>query len=209
MKKLFRKLYYIISASLILYSFTPYHNPHPSFLDKRATFDQGEVQIEVKAYDKGDCTNLLSKSLWSNGYRPVQVVFINNTPQTLSVCPGSIDLDTVSAKEMLKKLKNKALGRKIGYSILGIFFWPLIIPSTLDTIIHTSWLKGLERSLHTKMIRKELIHPYSSITRVFFVKQEDLKEKFDINLVELESLKIISYPQEVDKVEKSADAMES
>lgn len=153
----------------------------PSFADE----DRG-VDVFAKAYTKEESERYLNRNVPGLGYQPIQVIVQNKTGDTYILSTDGIDLPVVKSKEVVGKVLKKAIPRSIGLKIAGLFFWPLLIPDAINSIVTMKMQASLRKDLAAKTINEDLIPSYSTINRVFFVKTEDYRENFVITLKELQ-----------------------
>ncbi len=147
------------------------------------------LQIMAKAYTEEESKKFLRKNLLKRGYQPVQITIQNNSREPFSLSTGSVDLPTASPSKVAKKLMISAIPRGIALRVASLFFWPFMVPSTIDSIITTKTFKILRNDLESKLVKKETIAPYSIYNRIVFVPVKEFKGSFDITLIELDSLK--------------------
>jgi len=89
-------------------------------------------------------------------------------------------------KELAWKETKKALPRGIALRIASLFFWPLMIPSTIDGIITYKAHRTLAKDLEAKTLKEkeEIIPPYATVSRILYVKQEGFEKEFSVSLQE-------------------------
>jgi hypothetical protein len=128
----------------------------------------------------------------SRGVQPLQLTIQNNTSVQYSMCPGSIDLPRVEVNKIARKVTRSALGRSIGYRIAGFFFWPFMIPGTIDSIRVMMHHQKFKKDLTAKAMKEEVVAPYSTFHRVLFVPKDRFETAFKVTLIDIETL----YPTE-------------
>jgi len=127
--------------------------------------------------------------LISRGVQPLQLSIQNNTSNEYSLCPSSVDLPRVEASKVAFKVTKSAIPRGIAYKVASLFFWPFMIPSTIDSIRVFSHHRSLKKDLMAKSMKEEIVAPYSTFHRVLFVPREEFKETFKVTLIDLDTLK--------------------
>lgn len=154
-------------------------------------FDPDETRLEVyiKPLSSDESKKLLGHNLPSKGFQPLHITIQNNSPYEYSISPSSIDMNHIDSKEVAKAIKNSALPRSIAFKILGFFFWPFIIPGTIDTIHTFHTYNLLKKDYKAKSMKDETVPVYSVINRILFVAQEDFKDKFTMTLIETDKQK--------------------
>jgi hypothetical protein len=141
------------------------------------------VDIQVKAMSAEESKQLLGHDLLSRGVQPLQITIQNNSPNEYALNLESVDLDYIDAKEVARKIKKEALPRSIGFKVLGFLFWPFMIPGTIDSIHTFHSYKLLKRDYLAKTMKDEVVPVYSTLNRILFVPEADVKEKFTITLI--------------------------
>ena len=124
------------------------------------------------------------QDLIQQGYRPVEINLHNQTNRTYTLSQESIDISLTSAKRILQEQAKFSKARKIGFSILGFVFWPMIIPSTLDSVYTYKKEKFLKQELQARGLKEEQerVLPYSQLTRILYIKEKDFQEDCTLSL---------------------------
>lgn len=195
MKKNFLPIGLIIFITAVVICLGKEHyaaRPITSILKSMLTvFDnrQKNMQVSVKALSHRESEILLGHDLLNRGVQPLHITIHNNTPEEYSLCPSSVDLNSIDAKKVARKVLNTSIPRAIAFKIAGFFFWPFMIPGTIDSIRTMYSNNLLKKDLKAKSMKKEVIPGYSIFNRILYVPQKDLRETFDVTLIELKSLK--------------------
>ncbi|MEI8329547.1 MAG: hypothetical protein WCG14_06085 [Chlamydiia bacterium] len=164
--------------------------PTVETLDAESTFLRSNtIQVVAKAYTPEESTKFLNKNLLRKGYQPVQITIQNNSSQEYSLSSGSVGLPTASPSKVTMKLMQSAIPRGIAFRIASFFFWPFMVPSTIDSIITMKTYQSIKNDLQSKLVKKEVIAPYSIYNRIVFVPIDQFKDSFDVSLIELQSLR--------------------
>jgi len=187
----------LLAAFLLLFGFLkPWKGPEESSIPTVSTLNaestflrNNTIHVVAKAYTSEESRKYLNENLLKSGYQPVQITIQNNSADEFSLSTGSVDLPTVSSSKVAKIVTNAALPRSIAYKIVGIFFWPMVFPSTIDSVITIKNYTSFKNDLQSKILKKEVVAPYSIYNRVVFVPSDQFKESFDLTLIELSSLK--------------------
>lgn len=155
----------------------------PSFSQK-----DSHVLVVAKAMTVSESKRNFGHDLISRGVQPVQLTIQNNTSDEYSLCPSSVDLPSVSPSKIAMKVTKSSFPRSIAYKIASLFFWPLMIPGTIDSIRVYTHHKKFKKELNAKSVRTEIVAPYSVYNRVLFVPQKEFQTTFKVTLIELETL---------------------
>ncbi len=154
--------------------------------------NENQVYIEAKALTPDESRDYVHRDLLSRGYQPILLQIDNTSPYSYELKRGQIDIETASAKEVASEIGMSSLPRTIAYKILGFLFWPLGIPGTIDSF--RTWNKQyiLKRDLEAKTLKTEgeTIPPYSSVSRVLYVPNNQVKEVVQISMTNLDQKKI-------------------
>ncbi|MES2200397.1 MAG: hypothetical protein V4489_09575 [Chlamydiota bacterium] len=150
--------------------------------------EEDHVKLSIKALSSEESEKYLKKDLLDIGYQPVEVTIENGSSDPYLFSPGSVDLPLVEGGKIAKRVLTAALPRSIGFKIASLFFWPLSIPGAVDSILTNKSYRKLKKQLQSKAVRSEVIAPYSSIHRVFFVLSEDYQNSFNVTLENQETL---------------------
>jgi hypothetical protein len=190
-KKLFIPFFAITGFLVILTgqgNFSSF-SPLPTLFSGKELFaEEGRVRISVKSLNTEESKKYLRSDLLKEGYVPLQITIENQSPDPYLITPESISLPLVSPKEIAGLVKKSALPASIGLKIAGFLFWPLSIPSTMHGIKTMQSYKILKKDLITKSVKEEIIAPYTTMNRVFFVTTESHLEEFSVSLVNQDTL---------------------
>lgn len=176
-------------------------SPSPSSLAHETTslpFEQSEegVQVSGKVYTEQESKAYLRVNLPAEGIVPIQITVKNHTPNAYTLSKESISLESLTSKEIAWAQSKKRLPGSIGLKVASLFFWPLMIPSTIEGTQALYSHRSLTKNLGAKTLQEkgETLLPYTTTTRVLYIKQEAFSEKFSLNLQEANSQKKISLP---------------
>lgn len=150
--------------------------------------EENHVKLSIKALTVEESEKYLKKDLLDMGYQPVEVTIENGSADPYLLSPKSVDLPLVDGRKIAKKILKAALPRSIGLKIASLFFWPLTIPSTLDSLLTHKSYRKLKKQLESKAVRDEVVAPYSSVHRVFFVPVGECQDSFSVTLENQETL---------------------
>ncbi len=147
-------------------------------------FSEEGIHIGAKAYSPKDSMVYLNRDLLHRGLQPLQVTIQNNTPRSFYLSNGGLDLPNLTSREVAGKLTRGAIPRSIAFRVAGFFFWPLLIPGTIDTVLTMKSYFHIKREYYAKSIKDcpELIVPYSTVNRVIFVPAHQYSEAFTLYL---------------------------
>ncbi len=150
--------------------------------------NHNKVKVQAKAMSPEESQQNFGHDLVSRGVQPLQLSIQNNTSNEYSLCPSSVDLPRVEASKIAFKVTKSAIPRGVAYKIASIFFWPFMVPSTIDSVRVIAHHQHLKKDLMAKAVKQEVVAPYSTFHRVLFVPKEEFKETFKVTLIDLETL---------------------
>jgi hypothetical protein len=146
------------------------------------------VDIQIKTLTSTESRELLGHDLPSKGVQPLHLTIQNNTPESYSFNPEAIDLSSINPRDVAKKIRKGAIPRMVGFKILGMLFWPFMIPGTIDSIHTMHTYKVLKKDYQAKAVKDEVIPVYSTFNRILFVPKDEFKKEFTITLIDLHKL---------------------
>lgn len=182
-KAIFKSLFFticIISGIYFCIEYQSYHcTPLPYPTSMVEPFQKKGVHITAKVYDAKDSQTYLDRNLKNIGIQPVQVTIQNNTEKSYFLSEESINISNRSSGSIATALTLKTVPRSIGIKVAALFFWPMIFPSTIDSIHTFKSHKKLAADYQAKSLKKEgeWIPPYATVHRIVFTAQnEDISQ---------------------------------
>ncbi len=161
----------------------------PSLIPGKELFSEADaISISVKPLTSEESEKYLKNDLLKLGYTPVQITIENQSLDPYLITPNSISLPLAKPKDIASAAKRSSLPASLGLRIAGFIFWPFSIPSTMHGIKTMEAYQKAKKELSIKSIKEEIIPPYSTMNRVFFVKQDEYKDSFSVTLVNQETL---------------------
>lgn len=151
---------------------------------------QHHVVVTAKTFTSDESKSLLGDNLIKRGVVPVQVNIQNNTGNEYSLCASSVDLPHIDPKKVAFTVCKSAIPRAIGWRIASIFFWPLMIPATIDGTISYNHYRAFRKDFDAKSLKEkgEIVSPYSTYHRILFVPKESVKETFAVTVIDLATM---------------------
>jgi hypothetical protein len=141
------------------------------------------------------------KDLRSNGYILLEIEVRNQTNKAYDLSKESISLPQATTKDIAWSFTKKSIPRSIGLKIASFFFWPMMIPSSIDTLVTHRNHRSLKYDLKVKTLKAEgeTLLPYTAAKRFIFIKESDWaewnkKNSFEITLKETESPRLLIIP---------------
>lgn len=186
----------LISASFAL-TFLASLNPLSSrfalngtHFDKTPFDPQHKITVNAHAFTGNESKQFLSHNLVRRKVIPIRISLQNNTANEYSLCASSIDLPHIDPKKVAFKVSKTAIPRLIAWRIASFFFWPLMIPGTIDSMITYKHYRELKKDYNAKSLKEEgeILVPYATFHRVLFVPKAEIKENFQVTLIDIETL---------------------
>jgi len=162
-------------------------------------FSEEGIHIRAKVYSPRESMIYLNRDLIHRGLQPLQVTIQNNTGNSFYLSNSGLDLPNMPSKAVAGKLMRSAIPRSIAFRIAGFFFWPLLIPGTIDSIITMKNYFDIRQDYYAKSIKDqpELIVPYSTVNRVIFLPSDLDADQFTLYLQEPKGGSYHPFPVEI------------
>ncbi|NGX40009.1 MAG: hypothetical protein KR126chlam1_01349 [Chlamydiae bacterium] len=193
---------FVLSISLVgmFYLFTASNGYQPRiapFVGSQAEpFRESGVFVRAKAYTRNESKAYLDRDLVQKGLQPVQITIQNNTERTYLLSNRGVDLSAVSSNSVATRLSLSALPRSIAFKIAAFFFWPFIIPATIDSIFSFQSHLKMRKDFYAKSVKdhEEVLAPYSVVNRIIFVSSKEHASSFTLYLKEQKSQSFHPFP---------------
>lgn len=160
----------------------------PLIIGKELFAEEANISISIKPLTEAESEKYLKSDVLNLGYKPVQITVENQSSDPYLIEEKSISLPIIDSKKIASATKKASLPTSIGLKIAGFIFWPFSIPSTMHGIKSLQNYQKIKKDLWVKSIKEEIIPPYTTMNRVFFVETEDFKDSFFVTLVNQETL---------------------
>lgn len=190
-----KKLILIVFLLVVLPNcakYKPSSLPHPTGLSQESE----DIKVITRRFTDKECETCFDSKDAAKKYVAVQVYVKNNRSNPIILSANNIDLPLESSKNISKAVHRNTAGRVAAYSVASLFFWPLIIPAAVDGAKSSTANYKADRDLEAKIIGQnetEIIKPDNSINKVFFVPRDQMREDFNLTLVEQDSLRKVNF----------------
>ncbi len=166
--------------------------------------DAKGLTVSAKKYTSGESKDYLNRNLMSSGYQPIQITVQNNTPDAYNFSREGVSLPTASPSKVAMSVSKKGLPRAIGLKVASFFFWPFIIPDTINGIHAMKSHYKMRKDYGAKAVKEkdEEISPYSTVHRVIFVPKDEVRETLTVTLLSKEDKDPISF---INKLETESE----
>ena len=137
----------------------------------------------------------LARSAQMHGYEVYVLTIENQSPYQFELREENVDLSLIDHKEMLRFARLGALPRIIAYKIIGLFFWPMMIPSFIDGCVTMEKTHLLKRKLYASCLKKEgeILIPYSTMKRYVYLQKKEIPKIFTLKLFNCHTFQNASY----------------
>lgn len=178
----------------------------PTQLLSSFSLEETRVVVIASAMTPDDSKRNFGHDLVSRNVQPIHLTIQNNTSNEYSLCPSSVDLPRIEANKIAFKVTKSAIPRAIAYKVASLFFWPLMIPGTIDSIRVLNHYNKLKKDLLAKSMKEEVVAPYSIFNRVLFVPKDKFQESFKVTLIDIETLQATEFQTTVEGAEPADPA---
>jgi hypothetical protein len=194
-----KHLLYPLVGAVLLIGATWKEGTLPAVFSDEMTLEDKELSVSAKAYSAEDSKHILHTDLVAKGYVPVEVTIQNQGDHSYAISAASTSMSSHKPKDIAKKLTKGALPRAIGFKILGFFFWPFMIPGTIDSIYSYKKHKSLVKVLTAKGFKEidEVVLPYSLVKRILYIPEKAFYATFSVALEDLTADELVVVPVEV------------
>jgi len=204
MKKHFREIFnvFVFSVAIvgIFFLYTEYnaysYKPLTGPTSMVEPFKNEGVQIDAQVYSSQDSKNYLNRDVVADGVNPVQITIQNNTPGHYGLSTQGIPKDLKTANSVSNKVIIEAIPRSIALKVAGFFFWPLMIPGAIDSIVTMHAHSKLKKDFNAKAVKAEdeAVLPYSTVHRIFFMEDKELGGQFTVYLKDFKTGRYTAFP---------------
>ena len=172
------------------------YKPHPLTMPTSIAQEKKDVMVCAKAMNERDCRKAFSRRLLSKGYQPVQLMIQNKSKFTYILDAANIQLQVEPADDVAKKLHLNTAGRVISWASPALFLWPFIIPATVEGLKSSGANKRLDHDFAERVISDDsriFIAPGSIMHRVMFIRQENYRQSFGLDLFSKEHDELLNF----------------
>jgi hypothetical protein len=177
-------------SAILLTGCASYQTTSLSALDPECvrTYPQVEgLSIGCKAYSREDCYHYLDRDVIAKGYQPIQLTFQNRTDKHYVFSVKNLSIPCINPQEVAKTVHTSTVGRIVGYSVGGLFLWPLFIPAVVDGIKSSNANTELDKDFDKKAKDSFIVAPGAFTKTLIFVPKSQYQPLFDVTLFEEET----------------------
>ena len=192
----FKRLVYGIAGSAILMGAVWNPVPTPVHFTDDLTLEDKKLKVSARIYSAKECEHILNVDLVEKGYIPVEVTIQNQGNHSYAISMSSTALRSDRAKDVAWKYHKASVARGVGWRIVSFFCWPLMIPSTIDSIVSFKKNRSLIKSLKARGFKEndEIVLPFSLVKRLLYVPQEAFYSDFSVSMEDLDGDELIVIP---------------
>lgn len=178
----------LVGLAAVLMSFESFSaNPMISMENANHAFakETKGITVTAKQYTSNESVDYLDRNLIKLGYQPIQVTIQNHTGSIYELSKEGISLPSASPNRVALSVSAQTLPRSIALKVASLFFWPFMIPSTLEGIATMKTHYQIWKDYSAKAVKEgaEEIAPYAVFHRVIFVPKEEIRENITVTLV--------------------------
>jgi len=191
-------LLYGIAGSLILTSAAWKPAPIPTNFKENFTLEDKKLSVSARVYSGQESKQVLNVNLIDKGYVPVEVTIQNQGDHAYAISLASTALRSERPKDVAWKYHKASVIRGVGWRIVSFFFWPMMIPSTIDSVVSFKKNRSLVKSLTAKGFKEvdEKVLPYSLVKRLLYIPQEAFYSTFSVSMEDLDGDELVVIPVE-------------
>jgi hypothetical protein len=189
----------VVLTALFSFSFTKQETILPNTSDASILETAAPIKIQAHTLSENELRSAVSQEAANQGYQVMVMTVENTTPYQYELKQDWVNLEHAEKKKIMRSKRLSSLPRTIFYKIFGLFFWPVAIPDTLDTIITMKRNHTFKDKLHASLLKKEgeIVLPYSMIQRYIVINKEKLPKEFDMQLLNCRTQKHENYHIEI------------
>jgi hypothetical protein len=192
----FKRFVYGIAGSAILMSAVWNPIPTPVHFTDDLTLEDKKLKVSARIYSAKESEQVLNVDLVDKGYVPVEVTIQNQGNHSYAISMSSTALRSDRAKDVAWKYHKASVARGVGWRIVSFFCWPMMIPSTIDSIVSFKKNRSLVKSLKARGFKEkdEIVLPFSLVKRLLYVPQEAFYDTFSVSMEDLDGDELIVIP---------------
>ncbi len=160
------------------------------------------ISFDYKIFNKSDCKKYLGRDkILSKGYLPIQISINNNSDRTFSFSLNNFDINCISYEEVAQAVHFNMPARVIGWTLGGLFIWPLLIGAVVEGIQTPDANINLDIDYAQKSLKNQYIKPDDSINGLIFVERNQIDKNFSFILTDVhtnEHFELSTINQELD-----------
>lgn len=189
----------VIISSILFLSFKNENTAMVSGVQPSLFESPSSIKIAARILTEEEAKSNLASVASKQGYSVIALAIENSSPYQRELKQEGVDLELASRKDLMKKVKLSSLPRSIAYKIIGLFFWPAVIPGTIDGLATMRSEHLFKDRLYASTIKKEgeILIPYSTIQRYLFLPSKEVPDSFTIKLLNCRTLKYDNYNVEI------------
>lgn len=172
------------------------YKPHPM----QSVMGHGQelrgVSVVSQALSDSDCHYYFSRHVGHKGYRAIQLSIRNNSAETYVLDARDISLSIQNSRAVAHDLHLNTAGRMLGWGIPGLFLWPFLVTSLVEGMWSSEANTRLDRDFNKRVLSNDscvVVHPNSVVSKVLFVKGDEIPQTFTLGLLNKNSDEKISF----------------
>ena len=163
---------------------------------EEVSLEERGVAVSARVYSREESQQFLHLDLEGKGYVPVEITIKNPGDHTYTISACSTAMSSAKPQEIAWKVTKGAIPRGVGLKIFSLFFWPFMIPSTIDSIHTFKTHQSFIKTLTAKGFKEtdEIVLPYSLVKRVLYIPEASFYANFSVSLEDLTADELVVIP---------------
>lgn len=182
---------FLIIACACWKSFSP---PLISVSSNMFPFDRttAGLHVSAKVYSEKESQLYLHQNFKAKDLIPVEITIKNHTSKRYSLSPKNVSLACTSSQEIAWMHSKKRIPGSVGLKVASLFFWPLMIPSAFEGMHGLYTHRSIAKNLGAKTLQEkgEVLLPFTTTTRVLYIKKKAFTDNFSLKLQDMDSGKL-------------------
>jgi len=193
--KLKQLVYGLLGAAILMGAAWKPTNVHHVFYEDMSMAEK-QLKVSARVYSSEESEQVLRVDLTDKGYVPVEVTIQNQGDHAYAVSMASTAMRSDRPKDVAWKYYKSSIPRAVGWRVLSFFFWPFMVPSTIDSVVSFKKNRMLLKSLTAKGFKEidEIVLPYSLVKRLLYIPQEAFYNTFSVSMEDLDGDELVVIP---------------
>jgi hypothetical protein len=142
------------------------------------TLKDESVSFNYKIFNANDCKKYFnSRSIINKGYQPIQIIFTNNSNNTIAISPDSFSFRCAHVQDVTNSLHRDGMARGIGFGLGALWFLPLIFPALIQGLGAAEYNEEMDIDFANKALKNQVVPPYTTVNGVIFACRNEFSKK--------------------------------
>lgn len=147
------------------------------------------VSFNYNIFNRSSCAKYLGREkVIDKGFQPIQICLTNNTNKHFIFSLDTFNVTCIDPETVAQATHFNTLGRIIGWTIGGLFLWPLWITAIMESMQLPMANENLDTDFRSKSFNKsQIIKPFSTTNGLIFFRSNNFKNNFSFTLIDSET----------------------